>query len=84
MAGISETAAHKAKISSISIPWVERDYMCNFGQLPSFMHKYGNFENRPISWKLVPVEQKLAQFRPPGVERQLFQILYQTAILSEN
>ncbi len=58
--------------------------MWNFGQWPSFMPKYGSFENRPVSWKLVPVEQKLAQFRPPGVERQLFQILYQTAILSKN
>ncbi len=27
---------------------VEREYICNFchfGHLPSFMHKYGNFEN---------------------------------------
>ena len=44
--------------------------MCNFGQWPSFMPKYGNFENLPIFWKLVPVEQKLAQCRSPGVERQ--------------
>ena len=52
--------------------------MCNFwnfGQWPSFMHKFGNFENRPASWKLVLVDQKLAQFRPPGVERQLFQMI---------
>ena len=48
------------------------------------MPKYDNFQNRPVSWKLVPVEQTLAQFRPPGVERQLYQILYQTTILSEN
>ncbi len=34
------------------------------------MPKYGNFENRPVSWKVVPVEHNLAQFRPPGVERQ--------------
>ena len=39
------------------------------------MPKYGNFKNRPVSWKLVPVEQKLAQFRPPEVERQLFQMI---------
>ena len=35
-------------------------YMCNFwnfGQLPSFMPKYGNFENGPVSWKQLPVEQ---------------------------
>ena len=31
------------------------------------MPNYGNFENRPVSWKLVPIEQNLAQFRP---ERQ--------------
>ena len=38
-----------------------RLYMCNFwnfGQLPSVMPKYGNFENWPISLKPLPVEQK--------------------------
>ncbi len=41
--------------------------MCNFwnfGHLPSFMPKYGNFENRPVSRKSLPVEQKQAQFQP--------------------
>ncbi len=36
-------------------------YMCNFwnfGHFPSFMPKYGNFENWPVSWKSLPVEQK--------------------------
>ena len=35
--------------------------MCNFwnfGQWPSFMPKYGNFENGPISRKPLPVERK--------------------------
>ena len=31
---------------------------CNFGHLPSFMPKYGNFENRPVSQKPLPIEQK--------------------------
>ncbi len=28
----------------------------HFGQWPSFMPKYGNFENRPVSRKPLPVE----------------------------
>ena len=59
---ISETALHRPKISSISTPpGVEREYMCNFwnfGQLAIFMPKYSNLENRPVSQKLLPVEQK--------------------------
>ncbi len=43
---------------------------CNFGQWPSFMPKYDNFENRPVSRKPLPVERKETQFRPPEVERQ--------------
>ncbi len=38
-----------------------RLYMCNFwnfGHLPSFMPKYGNFENRPVSRKPLLVERK--------------------------
>ncbi len=35
----------------------------------SFMPKYGNFENQPLSWKPLPIEQKYAQFRHPGIER---------------
>ncbi len=34
------------------------------------MPKYGNFENWSVTQKPVPVEQKLALFRPPGVERE--------------
>ncbi len=47
---ISETAARRAKISSISNPWVEKEYICNFwnlGQWQGFMPKYG-------SWKISP------------------------------
>ncbi len=32
------------------------------------MPKYGNFENGPVSWKPLPIEQKEAQFGPSGVE----------------
>ncbi len=42
--------------------------LCIFCQWPSFIPKYGNFENRPVSWKPLHVEQELAQFRPLGVE----------------
>ena len=28
------------------------------------------FENRPVSWKQLPIDQKEAQFRPTGVERE--------------
>ncbi len=44
-----------------SWPRVERQYMCNFwnfGQWPSFMPKYDSFENRLISRKRLPIEQK--------------------------
>ncbi len=36
-----------------------KGYMCNFwnfGQWPSFIPKYGNFENLPVSQKPLPVE----------------------------
>ncbi len=33
----------------------------------SFMPKYGNFENQPLSWKPLPIEGKDAQFRRPGI-----------------
>ncbi len=36
----------------------------------SFMPKYGNFENHPLSRKPLPIEQKYAQFRRPGIERE--------------
>ncbi len=45
--------------------------MCNFWncrQWPGFMPKYGNFENQPVSWKWLCVEQKYSQFRPLWVE----------------
>ncbi len=87
---ISETAARRAKISSISNPWGrEKSIHLQLLELwPSFMpFFYGNFEKWPVSWKLVPIEQKLAQFWPPGVEKQLYvqllelsEIVYQTAI----
>ncbi len=36
----------------------------------SFMPIYGNFENQPLSQKPLPIEQKYAQFRRPGIERE--------------
>ncbi len=33
------------------------------------MRKYGKLEKLPVSWKLLAVEHKLAQFYPTGVER---------------
>ncbi len=42
----------------------------NFGQWPSFIAKYGNFENQPLSWKLLPIQRKYAQFLHPGIERE--------------
>ncbi len=41
----------------------------------SFMPKYGNFENRPLSQKTLPIEQKYAQFRRPGIERECMSLL---------
>ncbi len=40
----------------------------HFGQWQSFMPKYCNFENRPVSQKPLPIDLKQAQFRPPRVE----------------
>ena len=60
-------------MSSISIPWVEKWSICSFRhffQIPGFMLKYGDFENRPVSRKRLSVEQKYAYFWPPGVERE--------------
>ncbi len=36
----------------------------------SFMPKYGYFENQPLSRKPLPIEQKYAQFRHPGIETE--------------
>ncbi len=77
-ARISQTTACRLKVISISVLWGRREYMCNFckfGKLPSFTLKYGNFENRPISRKPLPVEEKYAQFQPLGVERVHVQLL---------
>ncbi len=49
--------------------------MWNFGHLPSFMPKYGNFENLPLSQKPLPIEQKYAEFQRPGLERMYMQLL---------
>ncbi len=74
LARILETAAHGAKMSSISTLWGrKRVYMCKiwkFGHLPSFMPKYGNFVNGPVSWKLLPIKQVWAQFQAPGLEKE--------------
>ena len=50
-----------AKRSTPDNFWVPSHWFCNswdFGQWPSFMPKYGNFENRPVSQKPLPVERK--------------------------
>ncbi len=38
--------------------------------MANFMPKYGNFQNRTVSRKPLPIERKLAQFRPPEIERE--------------
>ncbi len=43
--------------------------LLEFSQCPSFIPKYANFENWPLSWKWLPIEAKKAQFRPLKVER---------------
>ena len=44
-------------------------YFLNFGQWASFLAKYGNFENQPLSQKLLLIHRKYAQFRHPRIER---------------
>ncbi len=39
------------------------------------MPKYGNFQNQPLSRKPLPIEQKYAQFRRPGIERECISLL---------
>ena len=41
----------------------------------SFMPKYGNFENQRLSRKPLSIEQKYAQFRHPGIERECMSLL---------
>ncbi len=41
----------------------------------NFMPKYGNFENQPLSRKPLHIEQKYAQFRRPGIERECMSLL---------
>ncbi len=58
---ILETASRRAKGVKIGTREVFRKYIYNiwhFGKWPSFMPKYGNYENQPISRKLLPVEWK--------------------------
>ncbi len=62
----------KLHIYSLSTPrGRKRVYvqLLEFGQLPSFMPKYGNFEKWSVSRKSLPVEQYWAQFEPLGVEK---------------
>ncbi len=40
-----------------------------------FMPKHGSFENQPLSRKPLPIEQKYAQFRRPGIERECMSLL---------
>ncbi len=39
------------------------------------MPKYGNFENQPLSRKLLPIDQKYAQFWCRGIERECMSLL---------
>ncbi len=41
----------------------------------SFMPKYDNFANQPLSRKPLPIKQKYAQFRCPAIERVYVQLL---------
>ena len=69
---MSETAARRGKMSSILSPGLG-EYMCHFWNLcqwPSFMAKYGNFENQPLSRKPLLIQRIYAQFRRPGIERE--------------
>ena len=47
--------------------------MCNFwnfGHLPSFISKYGNFENWPVSLKPLPIKQNKLNFHPSPWSRK--------------
>ncbi len=66
MAHILETAARRAKISSISTPWVRNRV---YGQLLEFMPKYDSFEIWPVSQNRLSVEWEWAQFWAPGGKR---------------
>ncbi len=39
------------------------------------MPKYGNFENQLLSRKPLPIEQKYAEFRRPGIERECMPLI---------
>ena len=65
-AHISETAARRAKISSISTPWGRKRkrvhmQLLELFQIPGFTPKY---KNQPVSRKPLPVGRKQAQFQP--------------------
>ncbi len=56
---ILEMVSRRAKQSDIQESWVV-GHICNFynlGQWPSFMSQNGDFENRPVSRKPLPVER---------------------------
>ncbi len=68
---ISETAVNRVKYVQF-LPLGEnegfmhkRDFW-NFFHRPSFMLKYGNFENHPVSRIPLSIEQKYVQFWPLG------------------
>ncbi len=71
LARISETLAHRAKVSlSLIMSGKKRVHiwnLWNFFQIPRVMPKYGNFKNVAILNSL-PVERKWVQFRPIQVE----------------
>ncbi len=64
MVRISETAARRAKMSSI---WTLCGRKRAYVQLLEFLFKYENFENWPVSLKLLPMEgENELNFKPLG------------------
>ncbi len=57
---ISETAAGRAQIINFDPPTLGRKRICaTYGTFdPSFMPKFGDFKNRPVSRKPLHVERK--------------------------
>ncbi len=53
-------------------------------QLPSFMPKYGNFENGPVSWKPLLVEQKISSISTPLVRKWVYVQLLESLPKYEN
>ena len=72
IANILEMSSRRTNRAKFWLQGQFMEYVCNFwhfGQCPSFMPQNGNFENGPVSRKLLPIEGKQAQFRTLGVEK---------------